>query len=122
MKLSLLLFLATLASYSQKAVYNKINNQQDFTEYQTKENRILKIGDTLTIGYPRNGNGFTFITQGGVMTSPILANSKVAIHKIKTIGNTKRGYKIYLTFKGYGFVPVYIDYESAIETGELKNP
>lgn len=120
MKLSFLLFLITFVSYSQKAIYNKIETQQDFTEYQTKENNNLKIGDTLIIGYPMSGNAFTFITQGGQMTSPILANSKVIIHKIKTIGNTKRGYKTYLLFKGYGLIPIYIDYEAALETGELK--
>jgi lactate dehydrogenase-like 2-hydroxyacid dehydrogenase len=120
MKYYILLFLITYTSYSQKAIYNKIYSQSNYTEYQTKDNHTLNIGDTLIIGYPRIGNAFTFITQGGEMTASYLSNSKITIHKIKTLGNSKRGYKTYIIFNTYGLIPVYIDYESAIETGELK--
>lgn len=122
MKIITLSLLITFSTYSQTATYDKINKQQDFKEYISKDNLLLKIGDTLTIGYPFSGSFFTFITQGGQQTSPMLSNKKIAIKKIKTIGTKKTGFKTYFTIAGYGFVPVYIDYESALETGEIKKP
>jgi len=121
MKLSLILCLIALPIYCQTATYSKINTAQNYTEYITKNNLSIKKGDSLTIGYPFSGSFFTFITQGGQQTSPILSNKKIAIKEIKTIGNKKIGYKTYILFTGYGWVPIYIDYESALDTGELKS-
>ncbi|WP_202703114.1 hypothetical protein [Flavobacterium sp. UGB4466] len=123
-KLILLLLLLLFVSIcsAQTAVYNKITSEADFISYQTKSNNIVKTGDTLQIGYPRAGNQFTFISQANIAAGTVIANSKVVISKIKTVGNNKRGYKTYLLFKGYGLYPVYIDYESALETGEVKAP
>jgi len=122
MRKILLLLLISSPIFAQKAVYDKIKESGDFTEYETKSKNVLKIGDTLTIGYPYSGNFFTFITQGGSQTSPMLTNKKVVISKIKSVGNKNTGFKIYPLFKGYGWIPIYIDYESALETGEIKNP
>lgn len=119
MKKIILLLLISISGFSQKASYNKINSEGNFTEYQTKEGVILKIGDTLKIGYPRSTN-FTFITQGGENVAAFLSNAKVVVTKLKSIGNKNRGFKMYALFKGYGLVPVYIDYDSAFETGEIK--
>ncbi|MFH6966446.1 hypothetical protein [Flavobacterium sp. FlaQc-28] len=105
---------------AQTTIYNKTKAEGKFTEYQTKSGNTIKIGDTITIGYPR-GENFTFITQGNVPAASFLSNNKVAITKIRTIGNAKRGYKTYVLFGGYG-ISVYIDYESALETGEIKDP
>jgi hypothetical protein len=122
MKIIILFLLISHSIFSQKVIYNKIEKTGDFTEYETKSKNILKIGDTITIGYPFSGNFFTFITQGGAQTSPILSNKKVVVSKIKSVGSKNSGYKIYPIFKGFGWVPIYIDYESALETGEIKNP
>jgi len=63
---------------------------------------------------------FTFITQGNTGCGTIISNTKNIITKIKSIGSEKRGYKIFVLFKGYGLLPIYIDYESALETGEIR--
>ncbi len=118
-KVALLLMLISFSIFGQKAIFNKINSEGNFTEYETKEGVVLKIGDTLKIGYPRNTN-FTFITQGGVPATAFLSNTKVVVTKLKSVGNKTRGFKMYALFKGYGLVPVYIDYDSAFETGEIK--
>ena len=44
------------------------------------------------------------------------------IEKLKTYGTRSSGFKIYAHFKGYGLLPVLIDYETALELGEIKNP
>lgn len=118
---SLLLFLSfSCTAFAQTAVYNKITAAGLFKEYQTKSGDLLKIGDTITIGFPRLQN-FTFITQGNQPAGASISNAKITVSKIRTVGNPKRGYKTYALFGGYGF-SVYIDYESALEVGEIKNP
>ncbi|OXB01716.1 hypothetical protein B0A75_04555 [Flavobacterium oncorhynchi] len=118
--LFLTLILTTAFCNAQTAVYNKTKSAGNFKEYQTKEGQVLKIGDSLTIGYPL-GKDFTFLTQGNQPVAAFLSNNKIKISNFKSVGSTNRGYKIYALFKGYG-IPVYIDYESAVETGEVKNP
>jgi len=44
------------------------------------------------------------------------------VDKLKTYGTKKSGYKLYAHFKGYGLIPVLIDYDTALEVGEIKNP
>ncbi|WP_119792079.1 hypothetical protein [Flavobacterium anhuiense] len=116
------LILATAFCNAQTALYNKIEKEGKFTEYQTKSGNIVKIGDTLNIGYPRAGNQYSFISQANIPAGTVIANTKVIVSTIKTIGNKKRGFKTYILFKEYGAYPVYIEYESALETGEIKNP
>ncbi|MCI4443145.1 MAG: hypothetical protein JHC39_06510 [Lentimicrobium sp.] len=118
MKKIILILLISFSAFSQKAIYNKTNKEGIFKEYQTKNGDILKVGDTIQIGYPQ-GSEFKFITQGNVGCASFLSNSKAVVSKIKSIGNITRGFKTYALFKGYG-LSVYIDYEAALETGEIK--
>jgi len=120
MKKIIFILLIGFSGFAQKAVYNKTTKSGNFTEYETKKGELIKIGDTITIGYPFSGSYFTFITQGGAQTLPTLSNQKVVISNFKSIGKTKTGFKVYPIIKGYGWVPIYIDYESALETGEIK--
>jgi hypothetical protein len=120
MKITLLILFISFNCLGQTAVYNKLSEKGIFEQYQTKDGLILKNGDAIKIGYPL-GQDFTFITQGDLQVSARLSNSEVSISKIKSIGNPVRGYKIYLFFKGYG-INCAIDYESALETGEINNP
>lgn len=115
MKKIILLLLISFSGFAQKAIYNKTNESGKFTEYQTKDGFTLKVGDTITIGYPTDKN-FRFITQGDLEVAPRMANVKVTVSKIKLVKS-----KTYVFFKGYGF-NVAIDYEAALETGEIKNP
>lgn len=120
-KFFILLFLTTLCK-AQTAVYNKVEKEGKFKEYQTKAGSNIKIGDTLHIGYPRAGNQYSFISQANMPAGTVIANTKVIVSTIKTVGNSKRGFKTYILFKEYGMYPVYVEYESALETGEIKDP
>lgn len=113
-----LLILFGFSGFAQKAVYNKITKAGNFTEYETKKGDLIKTGDTITIGYPIYTD-FKFLTQGDFQISAALSNSKIIISKIKTTGNNNIGYKTYLYFKGIGS-NCKIDYEAALETGEIK--
>jgi len=119
MKYSILFLFFSCSVFSQTAIYNKINSDNNFKEYQSKNGNIIKVGDTLSIALPANGNTFLFITQGNAPGGIILANTKNVITKIKTIGNKTRGFKTYALFRGYG-LSVYADIESALEVGEIK--
>ncbi len=119
MKSIIIALLFSIAAFSQTAQYDKVKSKGNFTEYISKSGASIKVKDTIQLGLPSAGNNFVFITQGNVGVVPSLAKSKVIITGIKSIGNEKRGYKTYLLFKGYGLLPVYIDYENAIDTGEL---
>jgi len=123
MKKVILIFLISLPIFAQKAVYNKVKEKGEFTEYETKSGNLIKIGDTINIGYPL-GNEFTFLTNSGLQAPADLSNNKAVIFKIKSKGKTERGFKIYVFFKPYGALgaTISIDYESALETGEIKNP
>jgi hypothetical protein len=121
MKKIILFLLLSTSVFAQKAIYNKTSEAGLFKEYQTKSGNVLKIGDTITIGIPMHGPNFTFLTQGDFQIAPHLSNVKVSISKIRSVGNKKRGYKTYIGFPGYGW-NCFIDYESALETGEIKNP
>lgn len=122
MKKILILFFFVSICNAQTAIYNKIKTQDTFTVYQTKSGNIIKIGDTLHIRYPRAGNQYSFIWQDNMPSATDIANIKVLVSQIKTKGSDKRGYKTHLFHKEYGMYPIYIEYESALETGEIKNP
>jgi len=80
------------------------------------------VGDTLTIGIPTSDLGFIYIYQSGQPVLNTLSDKKVVVDKLKTYGTKKSGFKMYAHFKGYGLVPVLIDYDTALELGEIKNP
>lgn len=106
--------------YAQTIKFSDVKSKGNFKEYISKSGRSIKVNDTIQIGMPSAGNNFVFITQGNVGVVPSLAKTKAIITNIKSVGSDKIGYKVYLLFKGYGLIPVYIDYENAIETGELN--
>ena len=108
--------------FSQTAEYGKLTEKSSYEEYLSKSGNLIKVGDTLTIGIPTSDLGFTYISQGGQRVSNTLSDKKVVIDQLKTYGSKKQGFKMYAQFKGYGLVPVLIDYDTAIETGEIKNP
>ncbi|MDW5288748.1 hypothetical protein [Formosa sp. PL04] len=122
MRIFILLVLFSFSmGYSQTAEYGKLSEKSNYKVYLTKTGDSLKVGDTLTIGIPTSDLGFTYITQGGQRVSNSLADKKVIVHKLKTYGSAKSGYKMYVLFKGYG-INVFIDYDTALELGEINNP
>ena len=122
-KFLLLLLIANCSlSYSQIAEFGNLLNKSTYNEYLSRSGDTIKIGDTLIIGIPTSDLGFTYISQGGQRVSNTLAGKSIVIDQLKTYGTKSQGFKMYAQFKGYGLVPVLIDYDTALETGEIKNP
>jgi len=119
MKAIILLLLFSSQLFSQTAHYKKLESG-NFEKYISKSGRELNIGDTLLVKFPKLANTYTFITQGNLPCSTVLANTKNKITKIKVIGDKIKGYKTFMIFKGYGLLPVFIDYENALEIGEIS--
>lgn len=95
-----------------------------FDLYTGKDGHSYKKGDTLTIGRPVSGKKFTFLTFAG--GSSIYANSSglnTIIKKIFVVGTKMTGYKINIIGKGICSVCPnrLIDFEEAIETGEIQS-
>jgi hypothetical protein len=105
----------SIKSLSQTIKYNTKIENGFYDEYISKDNFSIKIGDTILIKFPRIGNNYNFITQGNTASGMILVNQKVIIHKIKSYNNN-----VFLLFKGYGLLPVFIQYENAIESKEIE--
>lgn len=118
----LALFVASI-SFAQTAEYNKLSkNNQSFTEYKSKNGDIIKVGDSLMIGKAMDPDGFRYISQGSGRMHATHGGKPFTIHKIKSYGKEKSGFTIWISFKGYGLLPVEVDYENALEASEIINP
>ncbi len=84
-------------------------------QYISTEGDTLEVGKTIILGLPTGNTGFRYITQGNEPVANWLAGEKVKIHKFKTVRS-----KMYVLFKGYGLIPVYIDWEIARRAGEVE--
>lgn len=86
-------------------------------QFKAKSGDIINISDTLVIGKTSNPLGFDYISQGGQRMHPSHAGKSVIITGTKVVSG-----KEYLQFKGFGLLPVFLDYDNAIESGEIINP
>lgn len=120
-----LLFFITLTAFAvsanaQTATYGKIEKGGQYSSYIAKNGDHIELGDTLVLGRSSSDLGYMYITQGGLRMNASHAGKSVVVAKMKAFGNKRQGYKLYLQFKGYG-MPVNIDYDNALETGEIIN-
>jgi len=117
-----MIFVANI-SFAQVAQYGKLSkNNESYKSYKSKNGDIISVGDSLIIGKAMDPSGFRFISQGGGRMHPTHGGKPFVITKIKSYGKDKSGYSIWLNFKGYGLLPVEVDYENAIEAGEIIDP
>ena len=120
--LILSMMLLNTAIYSQIAEYGKIPRpnsfKDDYTAYITKSHDTLRIGDTLIFG-KATGITYMHITQDGRGVSPSFAGRKVVVHNLHAFKQKLWQGLIFVNVKGFGMVPVYINYEIAFETGEI---
>ena len=61
----------------------------------------------------------SYITQGGMQAIRSLENNEIEIFRFQTFKQAAFSGKVYVAFKGYGLIPVLIDYESALASGEI---
>ena len=106
-------------SNGQEVKYGEVNGNGYYDTYYAKDGSAITVGDTIKLGQPSGNDHFLFIQQGGQYVAPWLADKEVVVTKIKSYGSKKKGYILFVQFKGFGMIPVYIQYDNAIGAGEV---
>ena len=132
---NLILLLAVLFStkiFSQTISYDDLQKggfefKNGYTSYIAKDKHTYKVGDTLKLGTPSDKNTFKHCTQMTIAGEQIVMNSRYSgsnaiIKKIRITGTKRSGFRINLQTKGNTALDNYfIDFENAVETGEVKS-
>lgn len=128
--LMIALFTVSICGYAQEIKFTDLatSSRGEFTSYVSKDGSIYKIGDRIKIGKPSSNNTFTFITQGDGIMLPITqltsaaSSQETEIKRINVTGNKRAGYSVSFRTKGISGLSNYsIDFENAVETGEVKS-
>lgn len=107
----------TFSATSQIANFHQLKKGK-FKIYFSENGSKISVGDTITFGTATSDKGFQFLSQGGVPVHPTRAGAKGIVTKIKVF---KNGISLqpWIFVKGFGLVPVAIDVEHALESGEI---
>lgn len=119
MKFIYIFLLTSLSCLSQEISFSAKMNPGDYSTYFSKENIIIKENQQILLGFPSNGNKYTYIVQGDQPIDARLNSIYVTIDKIKIVKLQNNASKAYAIFKGFGLVPVYIDIEAALYFKEI---
>ncbi|UUV20251.1 hypothetical protein [Paenimyroides aestuarii] len=110
--------------WAQKKVkrteYGNFGKAGTYTEYVSKEGATVQVGDTLQIYNPSNFERYMYITQNDSYLRADNMNKKLMIKAINVSGDDKKGYTVFFTCKGLGATPVFVRYEDALQTNEIK--
>ncbi|MBW3518320.1 hypothetical protein [Flavobacterium sp. NKUCC04_CG] len=101
---------------------NFTKNRETFIEYKSKNGDVLKLGDTLILGKASDFDGYRYLLQINIKVHATHGGKKVVINKMRVYGNEKTGFNMWFHFKGFGWTPLDLDYENALEAGEIINP
>jgi hypothetical protein len=91
-----------------------------YTEYVSKSGATVKVGDSLQINNPSNFERYMYITQNDAYLRADNMNKKLKLKAINVSGDDKKGYTVFFTCKGLGATPVFVRYEDALQTNEIK--
>lgn len=91
-----------------------------FTEYVSRSGATVKVGDSLQINNPSNFERYMYITQNDAYLRADNMNKKLKLKAINVSGDDKKGYTVFFTCKGLGATPVFVRYEDAVQTNEIK--
>ena len=91
-----------------------------FTEYVSRGGATVKVGDSLQISNPSNFERYMYITQNDAYLRADEMNKKLKVKAINVSGDDKKGYTVFFTCKGLGATPVFVRYEDALQTNEIK--
>lgn len=91
-----------------------------YTEYVSKSGATVKVGDSLQINNPSNFERYMYITQNDAYLRADNMNKKLKLKAINVSGDDKKGYSVFFTCKGLGATPVFVRYEDALQTNEIK--
>ncbi|WCM43287.1 hypothetical protein MG290_06405 [Flavobacterium sp. CBA20B-1] len=110
--------------WAQKKVkrteYGNFGKAGTYTEYVSKDAATIKVGDSLQINNPSNFERYMYITQNDAYLRADNMNKKLMIKAINVSGDDKKGYTVFFTCKGLGATPVFVRYEDAVQTNEIK--
>lgn len=91
-----------------------------YTEYVSRGGATVKVGDSLQINNPSNFERYMYITQNDAYLRAENMNKKLKLKAINVSGDDKKGYSVFFTCKGLGATPVFVRYEDAVQTNEIK--
>lgn len=110
--------------WAQKKVkrteYGNFGKAGTYTEYVSKAGATIKVGDSLQINNPSNFERYMYITQNDAYLRAENMNKKLKLKAINVSGDNKKGYTVFFTCKGLGTTPVFVRYEDAVQTNEIK--
>ncbi len=113
--------------FSQEIDYKNISKDTKgfHSSYLAKDSIIYKIGDNIKIGNPSEftfKNIYIFQIMGYLKMSlqdAAVLGENVKIISISVLGNKKKGYRAYVVASSLRGVNFSIDFEKALETGEI---
>jgi hypothetical protein len=121
---------AVLGTTAQEIKYSELattTTKGEYTSYIASDGGVYKIGDRIKIGVPSSNKTFAFILQGDGWVVPFTAleagfsGTETEIKKIFVGGNKRAGYSVSMRTKGItGLVNYTIQFENALQTGEIK--
>jgi hypothetical protein len=128
--LSIIFVICSILAHSQQVSYSELgpDKKGDHQSYVSKNGDTYKVGDKIKIGYPSSNKTFAFIWQGDGLLVPLerasvnISGNEVEIKRINVSGTKRAGYTVYLKTKGHvGIVNYTIQFENALETGEVES-
>lgn len=124
----IILLLLTVVSQSVLAQNKKVKSVSHdaltkagtYTEYISRAGATVQVGDSLQISNPSNFERYMYITQNDAYLRADEMNKKLKVKAINVSGDDKKGYTVFFTCKGLGATPVFVRYEDALQTNEIK--
>jgi len=123
--LAMLMVCFSLIGFGQTTKFGALTERTKCEAYIGSDGIEYKVGDTLKIGMPSGLRTFAFITSIDIMGTvtpahSTFASSEVIIKKIAIAGSSKSGYKANFQTKATAVSNLFIDFESALKSGEVS--
>jgi len=100
--------------------HDALSKAGTYTEYISRAGATVQVGDSLQINNPSNFERYMYITQNDAYLRADEMNKKLKVKAINVSGDDKKGYTVFFTCKGLGATPVFVRYEDALQTNEIK--
>jgi len=97
-----------------------------YTSYLASDGHVYKTGERIKIGMPGANHTFDFITEGDGTLIPVthltsdISGQESEILTIRVTGSKRTGYQVVMRTRGAGFSQYTIQFENALEAGEIK--
>lgn len=123
-----LLVLLSNAALSQEITCSELAlaKKGKYTSYLASDGHVYKTGDRIKIGLPHADHTFAFITEGDGTLVPVkyltteISGQESEILTIRVAGSKRTGYQVVMRTRGAGCSQYTIQFENALEAGEIK--